>query len=309
MNRATRTLSFVRRSGGLAANLTHGAVLCLGLIGMTPAQAEISGLTGVSFADTRKANTRAAEVRAVVAAAPVELVVADGATRLPKLAVPESTAKKTQPRLKAEPRKQARSASAHEAKSRQRARTAQPTALAAADLRASALSAGVGSDDQELSPEMAKVRDWVAERYRVSEKSLEPALAAAEESASRLGFDPLLIVAIMAVESSFNPRAVSNMGAQGLMQVIPRYHQDKIGKQKSKYALFDPELNVRVGAEVLHEGLQRYGSMQRALQYYNGSLRDPKARYTRKVLSVKKHLLDVVGRGPMASRITLTSAG
>lgn len=149
----------------------------------------------------------------------------------------------------------------------------------------------------DLSAEMARVRDWIADTYRVSETALLTALVAAETSAQELGFDPLLIVAIMAVESSFNHRAVSNMGAQGLMQVIPRYHQDKIGPQRGKNALFDPKVNVRVGTLVLHEGLQRYGSMQRALQYYNGALKDPNARYTRKVMALKKRLMTIAGRG------------
>jgi soluble lytic murein transglycosylase-like protein len=147
--------------------------------------------------------------------------------------------------------------------------------------------------DDDLSPEMARVRDWIAGQYRVSATKLEPALAAAEEAGAKVGIDPLLIVAIMGVESSFNPRAVSNMGAQGLMQVIPKYHQDKIGARRGGNALFDPEFNVHVGTQVLHEGLRRYGSLQRALQYYNGSLTDPNARYTRKVLSFKKRLLTV----------------
>ena len=51
-----------------------------------------------------------------------------------------------------------------------------------------------------------------------------------------------------------------------------------------------------VGTLVLHEGLQRYGSMQRALQYYNGALNDPKARYTRKVMALKKRLMLIAGR-------------
>lgn len=164
-------------------------------------------------------------------------------------------------------------------------------------------------DEGELSPEMARVRDWIADTYRVSDKSLLPALSAAEELAEQMGFDPLLIVAIMAVESSFNARAVSNMGAQGLMQVIPRYHQDKIGTKRGKHALFDPEFNVRVGVRVLHEGMQRYGSLQRALQYYNGSLKDPNARYTRKVMAVKKRLVTVAGRNAALARARSESAG
>ncbi len=153
--------------------------------------------------------------------------------------------------------------------------------------------------DDDLSPEMARVRDWVAGSYRVSASKIEPALAAAEEAGKKVGIDPLLIVAIMAVESSFNPRAVSPVGALGLMQVMPQYHQDKMGSRRGRnQALFEPEFNVHVGTMVLDEGLRRYGSMQRALQYYNGALKDPKARYTRKVMSVKQRLTQVAGRAP-----------
>ncbi|ATE58813.1 lytic transglycosylase domain-containing protein [Thauera sinica] len=159
-------------------------------------------------------------------------------------------------------------------------------------------------DDNGLSPEMVRVRDWVSDRYGVSDETLEPALAAAEEAGRHRGIDPLLIVAIMAVESSFNPRAVSNMGAQGLMQVIPRFHKDKIGSKRGKNALFDPEFNIHVGTQVLHEGLARYGDMQRALQYYNGSLGDTSMRYTRKVMAIKKRLVAAA-----AGRLQLASAG
>lgn len=147
-----------------------------------------------------------------------------------------------------------------------------------------------------LSREMAGVRDWVSRRYRVSTVALEPVLRAAEEAGKHVGIDPLLIVAVMAVESSFNPFAESTMGAQGLMQVIPRFHMDKIGDAHGKDALFNPELNVRVGTLVLHEGLRRYGSMQSALQYYGGALKDPEAGYARKVMAMKQRLIVAAGR-------------
>lgn len=159
--------------------------------------------------------------------------------------------------------------------------------------------------DGDLSPQMVRVLDWITSTYAVSAKvaedSLVPALAAAEETAQELGFDPLLLVAIMAVESSFNPRAVSQFGAQGLMQVIPRYHQDKIGPNGGKHALFDPETNVRVGSLVLHEGMRRHGTLQRALQAYNGALHDASARYAQKVLAMKKRLRGIAGQAGAGS--------
>ena len=147
-----------------------------------------------------------------------------------------------------------------------------------------------------LSTEMRGVRDFVAQRYNISTRTLEPLLTAAELSGRKLGIDPLLIVAVMAIESSFNPFAESNMGAQGLMQVIPRFHLDKIGRNAGEDALFDPTLNIRVGTMVLVEGMQRFGSLQNALQYYGGALSDPNASYANKVLAMKKRLLAAATR-------------
>ncbi|MBR0568613.1 transglycosylase SLT domain-containing protein [Azoarcus sp. L1K30] len=159
-----------------------------------------------------------------------------------------------------------------------------------------AVAAPETEEDLALSREMSRVRDWVSRRYKVSTVALEPVLQAAEEAGKHVGIDPLLIVAVMAVESSFNPFAESQAGAQGLMQVIPRFHMDKIGDDGGKDALFDPELNVRVGTLVLQEGLRRYGSLQSALQYYGGALSDPAAAYARKVLAMKQRLNTAAGR-------------
>ena len=146
-----------------------------------------------------------------------------------------------------------------------------------------------------LSSGMARVKAYVAKRYRVSAVALEPLLAEAESVGAEHGFDPLMLVAMMAIESSFNPFAESTVGAQGLMQVIPRFHQDKIGDGAGEDALFDPRLNIRVGALVLKEGLKRYGTLQSALQYYGGALKDPSAGYANKVLSMKARLKNAAG--------------
>lgn len=164
------------------------------------------------------------------------------------------------------------------------------TPVVVAEPAAKTVDTQLADEDVTLSREMARVRDWVSRRYKVSTVALEPVLLAAEESGRHVGIDPLLIVAVMAIESSFNPFAESTMGAQGLMQVIPRFHMDKIGDERGEDALFDPELNVRVGTLVLQEGLRRYGSMKSALQYYGGALSDPAASYARKVMAMQQRL-------------------
>jgi hypothetical protein len=286
MKHATRIKALARQMGGIALSLAHGAAISAGLMGMAYVANAGEGPTQVQFSDTF--------VDTAVEPTASELAMASGlglrVTPPMNLAQLDSERRYVPPITLAPVPKPAPTL-----------QLAKPVVKGVEALGSDPFA----EDDGELSVEMARVRDWITDTYRVSENAIEPALAAAETHAEELGFDPLLIVAIMAVESSFNPRAVSNMGAQGLMQVIPRYHKDKLGANRGRNALFDPEVNVRVGALVLHEGLQRYGSMQRALQYYNGALKDPKARYTRKVMALKKRLMTIAGRTDTRTSIEL----
>ena len=99
----------------------------------------------------------------------------------------------------------------------------------------------------------------IARKYRISQTATRDMIAAAYREGQRNGLDPLLIVAVMAVESRFNPIAESDMGAVGLMQVIPRYHADKFDAANGGSVL-DPETNIQVGARVLKEYIRRSGS-------------------------------------------------
>ncbi len=294
MKHATRFKALARQAGGAARSLAHGAVLSASLMGMGWLSAQTGAATDVSYGDvlSLQAEPTASELAmaSVLSFAPQQAEE----TSPSFVALAPSLGASTRPR-------ESLSVAAPGLVERKLARVAVkpvPPVFHQPALRDIAALVDNPFEDNEdaLSDEMARVRDWIADTYQVSEDAIEPALAAAETHAEELGFDPLLIVAIMAVESSFNHRAVSNMGALGLMQVIPRYHKDKIGPNRGRNVLFDPEVNVRVGTLVLQEGLQRYGSMQRALQYYNGSLKDPKARYPRKVMALKKRLMLIAGR-------------
>lgn len=173
---------------------------------------------------------------------------------------------------------------------------AEARASTARDMSASEATFPAEQRHVKLSPALKRVGSYVAKRYRVSESALRAPLVRAQRSGHELGIDPLLIVAVMAIESSFNPLAESTVGAQGLMQVIPRFHMDKIGDDADDAALFDPDTNVRVGSLVIKEGLQRYGSLTRALQYYGGALKDSQARYAKKVFTLQARLQAVADR-------------
>ena len=75
----------------------------------------------------------------------------------------------------------------------------------------------------------------------------------------------------MAIESSFNPFAQSSVGAQGLMQVMTKVHDDKYEPFGGRHAAFDPVTNLRVGVQVLKECIARAGSLEAGLRYYVGA--------------------------------------
>ncbi|HQA12432.1 lytic transglycosylase domain-containing protein, partial [Zoogloea sp.] len=152
------------------------------------------------------------------------------------------------------------------------------------------------STPAKLSPDLQRVKGYIAKRYQVSAVALEPLLAAAQQTGRSVGVDPLLLVAVMAIESRFNPFAESPMGAQGLMQVIPKWHPDKVDVKSDKGAMFNPDTNIRVGALVLKEYIQSTGSVERALQQYNGSS-DPATPYANKVMAVKAQLSQAARSG------------
>ena len=102
------------------------------------------------------------------------------------------------------------------------------------------------------------------------------------------GVDPLLILALIGIESGFNPNAKSRTGGYGLMQIIPRYHLSKIPDGRGANGLMDPAINIKVGTQILDEAIRRAGGMVAGLQAYNGSKR--KQKFAVRVLAEKARL-------------------
>ena len=143
---------------------------------------------------------------------------------------------------------------------------------------------------QPLAPAMGAALDYVAQRYRLAPEALLPIFETAQAAARERKIDPLLIIAVIAIESRFNPFSQSPVGAQGLMQIIPRFHQDKVQKTAGEQPFLDPVMNVRLGAHILQESIRRQGGLVEGLQYYAGALDDEEQGYANKVLAEKQRL-------------------
>ncbi len=155
-----------------------------------------------------------------------------------------------------------------------------------------------------LPKQQAAVAFWLSKKYNVAPEPLSALVAEAFETGARAKIDPTLILAIMAIESGFNPFAQSSVGAQGLMQVMTKIHSDKYMGFGGKLAAFDPVSNLRVGVKVLQDCVARAGSVEGGLKLYvgAGNLEDD-GGYTAKVLAEHNRLLAVSsGRSaPMAA--------
>jgi soluble lytic murein transglycosylase-like protein len=80
------------------------------------------------------------------------------------------------------------------------------------------------------------------------------------------------------------------MGAKGLMQIIPKYHLEKLSDHGGEQALLDPQVNIRVGTRILREYQRRLGDTEAALQMYAGAFDEPTSQYADKVLAEKARL-------------------
>ncbi len=172
-----------------------------------------------------------------------------------------------------------------------------------------AVARATAADPRELTRQQAAVAQWISLRYRVAPEPISRLVQEAWSVGQRASLDPTLILAIMAVESSFNPFAQSSVGAQGLMQVMTRVHDAKYEVFGGRHAAFDPVTNLRVGVQVLKECVQRAGGLEAGLRFYVGAANlEDDGGYVGKVLAEQAHLKRVAGGQRVAPNVPLPAA-
>ncbi len=170
-----------------------------------------------------------------------------------------------------------------------------------------AIERATASDPKDLPKQQAAVAYWLSKKYRVAAEPISTLVAEAYEIGAKSQLEPTLILAVMAVESGFNPFAQSAVGAQGLMQVMTRIHSDKYQNFGGQFAAFDPVSNLRVGAKVLQECVSRAGSLQGGLRLYVGAGNsDDDSGYTAKVMAEHGRLKAVASGKPPATAVPAT---
>jgi len=165
------------------------------------------------------------------------------------------------------------------------------------------------ADPRGLTKQQAAVAQWISRRYKVAPEPISRLVQEAWTVGQRASLDPTLILAVMAVESSFNPFAQSTVGAQGLMQVMTSVHDDKYQAFGGNHAAFDPVTNLRVGVQVLKECIARAGSVEAGLRFYVGAaLLESDGGYAGKVLAEQDRLKQVAMGKVVPLTTTVTTA-
>ena len=159
-----------------------------------------------------------------------------------------------------------------------------------------AVERATAANPKELPSRQAAVAYWLSKKYGVAPEPLSVLVSQAFEIGQKAKLDPTLILAVMAIESRFNPFAQSPVGAQGLMQVMTKIHSDKYQNFGGGFAAFDPVTNLRVGVKVLQECITRAGSVEGGLRHYVGAanLADD-GGYANKVMAEHARLTAVMG--------------
>jgi hypothetical protein len=173
---------------------------------------------------------------------------------------------------------------------------------------ADAVSRATAVDPSELTRQQAAVAQWISRRYGVAPEPVGRLVQEAWAIGQRVSLDPTLILAIVAIESRFNPFAQSAVGAQGLMQVMTRVHGEKYEAFGGTHAAFDPISNLKVGVQVLRECIARAGGLEEGLRWYVGAANQADdGGYMGKVLSEQGLMKRVASGKPVPSNAPITS--
>jgi soluble lytic murein transglycosylase-like protein len=134
----------------------------------------------------------------------------------------------------------------------------------------------------------------IAARFNVNEGVASSITQEAFSAAREHGVEPILVLAVVAVESGYQPEAINeSSGAKGLMQVLPKWHADKIRRIGGERHLLLVAPNLNVGTAILAEYLRRErGDVDGALRRYSGSLNEQ--YYSGRVQQQMHHFSKVV---------------
>ena len=150
------------------------------------------------------------------------------------------------------------------------------------------------------------VADFFEKKYKLDRAKIEEYVSNTILVAKEVNIDPVLLLAVISVESNFNPTTKSHAGAEGLMQVMTSVHKDKYELYGGTTQAVKPEVNIRVGAYILKYLIATAGSLRNGLKYYVGAANaEHDGGYANKVLAERNRLISLCQTGS-TNRLTFT---
>ena len=136
------------------------------------------------------------------------------------------------------------------------------------------------------------VADFFEKKYSLDRTKIEEYVSNAVVIAKEANIDPVLLLAVISVESNFNPNTKSTAGAEGLMQVMTSVHKDKYALYGGTSDAVKPEVNIRVGAYILKYLIASAGSLRNGLKFYVGAANaEDDGGYADKVMAERRRII------------------
>lgn len=149
------------------------------------------------------------------------------------------------------------------------------------------------------------VADFFEKKYSLDRQKIEEYVSNTILIAKEVNIDPVLLLAVISVESNFNPNTKSHAGAEGLMQVMTSVHRDKYALFGGTHEAVKPEVNIRVGAYILKYLIATAGSLRNGLKYYVGAANaEDDGGYAEKVIAERNRLIALC-QSKSTNRVTL----
>ncbi len=143
------------------------------------------------------------------------------------------------------------------------------------------------------------LRSYLARKYKIANSVAGALVRIVFTIGPAKNLDPQLLLAVIAIESRYNPFAESSVGAQGLMQIMTRVHLDKLQNTGGGAAsVFNPAVNIEVGAQILSDCIRRRGSLTGGLACYVGATGPSDGGYGARVLAEQRRIALASGIAP-----------
>ena len=174
----------------------------------------------------------------------------------------------------------------------------------AEDERQQVLLRSLAAPSTDLNADQLALVQAIKNKYRVAPEPLNALILEVEDLANRSNLDPTLILAVIGVESNFNPFARGSTGARGLMQVLPDTHSEQFEPYGGAMAVFDPKTNLRIGVKILKECIALTGGLEEGLRLYKAGDESisTESDYIGRVLAEQVRLKDALPKPVQASK-------